>query len=63
MQELLSGKHFRAQQMGGEEMSVSTVNDMGFPVILRLQAPWLLRASGSAQIYSNHSAEANITVL
>lgn len=44
-------------------MSVSTVNEMGFPVSLRLQVPWVVRAAGSAQVHGNHSAQANITVL
>ena len=63
LDELRAGKRFKAQQMGGEEMSVSTVSDMGFPVSLRLQVPWLVRAAGSAMVFSNHSAQANITIL
>jgi hypothetical protein len=58
-----SGQHFKAQQLGGEEMSISTVSDMGFPVLLRLHAPWVVRAAGSTQLHHNHSAEANVTLL
>ncbi|KAE8748985.1 hypothetical protein FOCC_FOCC004152 [Frankliniella occidentalis] len=49
--------------MGGEEVSMATVTEMGFPVNLRIQAPWLLRAQGSAQVHRNFSAQANVTCL
>ncbi|KAJ1525854.1 hypothetical protein ONE63_009049 [Megalurothrips usitatus] len=63
MDKLRTETHFHGQQMGGEEMSVSTVTEMGFPVSLRIQAPWLVRAQGQAQIHRNHSAHANVTCL
>lgn len=63
MDKLHSETHFQAQQMGGEEVSMATVTEMGFPVNFRVQAPWLVRAEGSAQLHRNHSAQANITCL
>lgn len=63
MDKLRSETSFHAQQMGGEEMSVSAVTEMGFPVNLRIQAPWLVRAEGSAQLHRNSSAYANLTCL
>ncbi|XP_034239981.1 uncharacterized protein LOC117644541 [Thrips palmi] len=63
MDKLRSETRFHAQQMGGEELSMAAVTEMGFPVNFRIQAPWLVRAEGSAQVHRNHSANANITCI